>query len=313
MPRVTAFMFPGQGSQYSGMGKDIFDSHKIAREIFDEADSIVRNPVSSICFEYSQEALNQTNNAQVAMFTTNYIIGTLLKEDGIQPDFLLGHSLGEYNALVFGEVLPFKDGLKLVEYRADLMYEQSRFQPGTMMAVLGIDDQKLAEVMKTVRKTDATIANYNCPGQVVVSGRKDVLDRLKEDFKEAGAKKIVELKVSGAFHSPLMKEAAQKLDIYLDELTFKDSILPIASNVTARFTKREKDLKVALKKQMTESVRWTESVQRALLEGVNTFVESGPGKVLGSLARRTSSDISQVVEILNVEDLASLENVVRAL
>lgn len=299
-----AFVFPGQGSQYVGMARELHDSHVEAAEVFREANRILEREISSLCFGGRGEDLNQTLNTQLAMFVANHACFRVLEEEGVRPAISLGHSLGEYNALVASGVLDFPETLLLVEKRASLMQEQAEQRSGKMVAVLGLETEKVANGLRSYQgKGIVGIANYNCPGQVVVSGEEKVLDEVESHFKEEGAKKVIPLRVNGAFHSPLMKQAATRFRCRLGRISFRDAKIPVISNVTAEPEMNGRELREALSWQMISPVRWEQSVRSALRSSVDTFVEVGPGRVLCGLIKR----IAPEARILNVEDQKSLE------
>lgn len=296
----TVFMFPGQGSQSVGMGKDLFLRYSKTSEIFAAANEILGFDLKDLCLSGPEERLNETRNTQAAMFVVNHIADYLLKEKGVTPDIVMGHSLGEYNALVSAGVVSFEAALWLVKTRADLMHKVASETKGKMIAVLGLDDETVTDIANT---RGVYVANYNCPGQIVVSGEKDKIDSAVSVFQQAGARKVVELKVSGAFHSPLMRNAAESLDQYLQEAHFKEVSVPVVSNFTGSASTNDQVIKTALKKQMTGPVRWSASVETALEEGATDFIEAGPGRVLAGLVKRIAAEAGHGdVMILNVED-----------
>jgi len=295
----AAFVFPGQGSQYVGMGKDLFETHSIVRATFRVADEILFE-VSQLCFDGPEEELNQTNNTQVCIFTLNCAIFFLLVENGFIPQIVAGHSLGEYSALVAAKVISFEEGLKLIRKRAELMDKAAKSSSGKMLAVLGLEAEKVREIVESLKnKGIIEVANYNCPGQTVISGDKEAVDQAKGVFENAGAKKVVGLKVSGGFHSPLMTEAEEKFEKFLKRFRFEKAAIPVVSNVTAQATNQPDLLKKALSRQITGSVRWEQSIYEMLKNGAATFIEVGPGKVLSGLIKRTAGNHS----VFNVENL----------
>lgn len=299
----VAFVFPGQGSQHVGMVRELHDLHEEAAQVFREAGRILEREISSLCFEGREEDLNQTINTQLAVFVANHACFRVLEEKGVKPDISLGHSLGEYNALVVGGVLGFPDALLLVERRARLMQEEAERRAGKMVAVLGLPTERVTNGIQSYQgKGIVCIANYNCPGQVVISGEEKVLDEVRSHFEEEGAKKVIPLRVNGAFHSPLMKEAAVRFRCDLGRIPFKDGKIPVVPNVTAELETNGEALREALGWQMTSPVRWEQSVRSVLKSSVDTFVEVGPGRVLCGLIKR----IAPEAKILNVEDERSL-------
>lgn len=299
-----AFVFPGQGSQCVGMGKDLYDQFPEARAIFDKADEILGMPLSRVCFEGPEEDLKLTSNTQPALFTTSVACLSLLTKNKIKPDVTAGHSIGEYAALVAAGAVSFEDGLRLVQKRARLMMDAGAANPGTMAAIIGLDSDAVRKVCESVSEAGIVdVANYNSPGQVVISGEVAAVEAASIAAKEAGAKKIMPLNVSGAFHSRLMASASEALRNELGNTNFKDSQVPVIANVTADYVHTADEIRDALATQIAGSVRWDESLLRMAADGVTRFVEVGSGKVLSGLIKRTLKD----VEIRNVGDSASLE------
>lgn len=306
MERLTAIAFPGQGAQSVEMGRDIYEAYPEAREIFDLTDKRLGRPLTALMFEGPFETLSETVNTQLAVYCLNHICFELAASRGIKGDFFLGHSLGEYNALTSAGVVDFETGLKLVEKRAALMQEAATKHPGAMFAVLGLpDDEVERQVDKAVKEGGvAVVANYNCPGQTVVSGDIGTMTDVRKACEQAGARKVIELKVSGGFHSSLMSEAADSLSVIIDSVMFNKPKVPVASNFTGRLSTDPGVLKDALKRQMTGSVRWTVSVREVIEAGADRFVETGPGTVLSGLIRRIAGD---AVETINVNSAESME------
>jgi [acyl-carrier-protein] S-malonyltransferase len=298
------FVFPGQGSQFVGMGKDLYDLYPEVREVFDTADSILGMSLSKLCFEGPEEELRLTVNTQPALFTTSVACLRMLEKNGIRPDITAGHSIGEYAALVAAGALPFEQGLKLVRTRAELMQEAAKLRPGTMAAVIGLDADTVRAVCE--KASDAGIvdvANYNSPGQVVISGEVKAVEAASEYAKEAGAKRVLPLNVSGGFHSRLMSSVVEELRVALRAAEFTDASIPVVANVTADYVQKADDIRDCLARQVAGSVLWDKSVARMAADGVDQFVEVGPGKVLAGLIKR----ITDGAEIKNVGDAASLQ------
>lgn len=303
-----AFIFPGQGSQYKGMGRDFFVEYEFVQDIFKESSNILGFDASKLCFEGEEAELQQTKYTQPLIFLVSWVCFEILQKEGIKPDIVAGHSLGEYTAVCASLALSFKDGLYLVKKRAEFMQEAAQKYPGTMGAIIGLDKEKIEEIIKETSLEDrVVIANYNSPQQIVVSGTVDGVEKVTNLAKERGAKLSVILKVGGAFHSPFMEEASNRLKVEIEKMEFQDAKIPIVANVSGECIYRAEDIKDSLIKQMTSSVLWTDCVKKMVSEGVSLFIEVGPGKVLSGLVRR----IVPNVKVLNVEDKRSLEETVK--
>lgn len=303
--RKTAFVFPGQASQYVGMGKDLYENSLTARKFFEEAGSILGFPLSKFCFEGPEEELKRTKVQQPAIFVHSVILTRLLQN--IEPDMAAGHSLGEYSALVCAGALSFEDGLRLVQLRGELMQKACEENPGTMAAIIGLETNVVEELCNEASHAGIVqAANFNSPGQITVSGSLAGVRKLMELAKGRGAKLAKELAVSGAFHSPLMQSAQEGLHTALAEVGFKNAHLPVYANVTARAIKRPDEIRELLYHQVTSPVRWEESVLNMISDGATRFVEVGPGKVLQGLIKRIDSSV-EVVGVDKFEDVAKLE------
>lgn len=286
----TAFIFPGQGSQYVGMGRDWYEQDPEAKALVDKADSILGFSLSKICFEGPEEELKQTKNTQPAIFLHSMVAAEQCQLN--HADMTAGHSLGEYSALVYAGALSFEDGLKLVRLRGELMEQAGVEQPGTMAAVIGLDPRAIEEVCSAAWTTGIVqAANFNSPGQFVISGSVAGVKKAMELAKERGAKLIKELPVSGAFHSPLMESARTGLKQALDATKIGDARIPIYANVTAKPAQKAMEIRNLLYQQLTSPVRWEGIVQNMIADGASTFVELGPGKVLQGLVKRINGSV----------------------
>lgn len=284
---MKAFVFPGQGSQFVGMGKDLYDNNPLAKKLFDQADEILGFKITDIMFAGTDDQLKETKVTQPAVFLHS-VISALCLGDDFNPAMVAGHSLGEFSALVASGALSFEDGLKLVAARANAMQKACEANPGTMAAIIGLADEKVEEICKEC-STDGNIvvaANYNCPGQLVISGNNDAIAKACEALKAAGAKRALPLKVGGAFHSPLMQPAKDELQAAIEKTTFNAPKCPVFQNVDAQPHTDATEIKTNLIAQLTSSVRWTKSVQGMIAAGADEFVECGPGKALQGMIGR---------------------------
>ena len=297
---MKAYIFPGQGAQFSGMGKDLFENSKTAYELFNNANEILGFKLSDVMFNGSTEDLKQTSVTQPAIFLHSVILA-MSKENEISPAMVAGHSLGEFSALVINKSISFEDGLKLVSIRANAMQKACENNPGTMAAVLGLEDKLVENVCSEVDGV-VVAANYNCPGQLVISGELNAIELACEKLKEIGARRALVLPVGGAFHSPLMEEAKRELENAINETVFSDPICPIYQNVSGLPYSSEIEIKRNLISQLTRPVKWTQSITKMVEDGAKEFVEVGPGRVLQGLVRKINGDInSSSLNLENVE------------
>lgn len=285
---MKAYIFPGQGAQFSGMGKDLYENPQ-AKELFEKANEIMGFRISDIMFSGTDEELKQTNVTQPAIFLHSVILAKVLGAD-FKPDMVAGHSLGEFSALVAANALSFEDGLRLVMARANAMQKACELQPSTMAAILGLADEVVEEVCAGI---DAVVvpANYNCPGQLVISGSIEGIDEACEKLTAAGAKRALKLNVGGAFHSPLMEPAKVELQQAIENTTIASPICPIYQNVNAKPTTDPATIKQNLIAQLTGAVRWTQTAANMIADGATEFVEVGPGNVLQGLVKKVSRDV----------------------
>ena len=281
---MKGYIFPGQGAQFSGMGKDLYDSSALAKELFDRADEILGFSITTIMFEGTDEELKQTKVTQPAIFLHSTILAKVLG-DQFQPDMVAGHSLGEFSALVASGVLSFEDGLLLVSQRAIAMQKACEMEPSTMAAILGLEDHVVEDVCAGIDDV-VVAANYNCPGQLVISGSVTGIDAACAQLTEAGAKRAMVLQVGGAFHSPLMEPAREELAAAIENTNFHQGVCPIYQNVTASAVSNPKEIKKNLVIQLTAPVRWTQTMHNMIADGCSEVIEVGPGKVLQGLFKK---------------------------
>lgn len=287
---MKAYVFPGQGAQFTGMGKDLYENSPLAKELFEKANEILGFRITDIMFEGTAEELKKTKVTQPAVFLHSVILAKVLD---VKPDMVAGHSLGEFSALVINGALSFEDGLKLVSKRAMAMQKACEIAPSTMAAVLNLDDKIVEDICASI---DGVVvpANYNCPGQLVISGEYKAVELACEKMKEAGAKRALILPVGGAFHSPMMEPAREELAAAIEATTFLTPICPVYQNVTANGVSDAKEIKKNLISQLTGAVRWTQSVQQMITDGSTSFTEVGPGKVLVGLVNKINKDVETI-------------------
>jgi [acyl-carrier-protein] S-malonyltransferase len=285
---MKSYIFPGQGAQFVGMGLDLYEKSTEAKALFEAANGILGFSITDIMFSGTDEDLKQTKVTQPAIFLHSVILSKVLGKN-FAPQMVAGHSLGEFSALVANGTLSFEDGLQLVAKRAAAMQKACELQPGTMAAVLGLEDAKVEELCATIDGI-VTPANYNCPGQLVISGELKAVEAACEKMKEAGAKKALILSVSGAFHSVLMKPAEEELAAAIEQTAFHKPLCPVYQNVTTTAVSDENAIKTNLIKQLTAPVKWTQSVQQMIADGATEFIEVGPGKVLQGLVKKINKE-----------------------
>lgn len=283
-----AYVFPGQGAQFSGMGKDLYENNELAKSMFDKADEILGFPITQVMFSGSDEELKQTKVTQPAVFLHSVILAKVL---GVKPDGVAGHSLGEFSALVVAGALSFEDGLRLVAKRAMAMQKCCENNPGGMAAILGLEDEAIEQVCQSVDGV-VVAANYNCPGQLVISGADESVDAACVKLKEAGARRAMRLPVGGAFHSPLMEAARAELEQAISEVEFNTPVCPIYQNVDAQPQSEPEVIKANIIAQLTAPVRWTQIAKNMIADGYDNFVELGPGAVLQGLIKKVNPEVS---------------------
>lgn len=290
---MKAFVFPGQGAQFVGMGKNLYDNNTLAKELFEKANDILGYRITDIMFAGTDEELRQTKVTQPAVFLHSVITALCMGED-FNPSMVAGHSLGEFSALVAAGALSFEDGLRLVYARAMAMQKACEAAPSTMAAIIGLPDEKVEEICKGINKAGHVVvpANYNCPGQLVISGNIEAINEACEQLKAAGAKRALPLKVGGAFHSPLMQPAKDELQAAIEKTDFNSPKCPIYQNVDGMKHTDPDEIKQNLIAQLTSSVRWTQSVQNMIADGADDFTECGPGKALRGMIGRINKEVT---------------------
>ncbi|MEK7353499.1 MAG: ACP S-malonyltransferase [Chloroflexota bacterium] len=304
-PAKVAYVFPGQGAQSVGMGRDIYDKFASAKALFKQADDVLGFPLSKLCFEGPEEELRLTINTQPALLTVSYICLKVAQEVSAgklpAPAFLAGHSLGEYTALAAANVIDFTTAVYLARERGRLMHEAGLKEPGGMVAIIGLNEDELLEVCN---QTDTQIANFNCPGQLIISGAMVNLPKAAEFAQAKGASRVLPLQVSGAFHSPLMQPAREGLFQIIAGLPFRDPTVPIIANITAKPLTKAEEIKTELIEQLCNCVQWQRSVEYMIKNGVSTIYEIGPGKILNGLIKR----IDKNIDIRNIGDIAAIKS-----
>lgn len=289
---MRAYVFPGQGSQFPGMGKDLYENNSTAKNLFEKANEILGFRITDIMFNGTEEELKQTRVTQPAIFLHSVVLCQTL--ENFKPDMVAGHSLGEFSALVANKTLSFEDALKLVYKRAQAMQKACEINPSTMAAVLNLDDKVVEDICASITDEVVVAANYNCPGQLVISGSKKGIDIACEKMKAAGAKRALVLPVGGAFHSPLMEPARVELEKAINETNFNTPVCPVYQNVTAKAVSDPNEIKKNLIAQLTAPVRWTQTVEHMLADGATQFTEVGPGKVLQGLIKKVNKEVEAI-------------------
>ncbi|MGQ9646592.1 MAG: ACP S-malonyltransferase [Thermodesulfobacteriota bacterium] len=302
----VAFVFPGQGSQYVGMGRELYDNFRVAKEVFQEADEVLGFSISSLCFEGPEETLKLTENTQPAILTTSIAALKVFQEEkGVVPQLVAGHSLGEYSALVASSALAFADAVRIVRLRGRFMQEAVPVGVGAMAAILGMEREQVERICKEAAQGEVlTPANFNCPGQIVIAGHAKAVERAMERAKKEG-KKAIRLPVSAPFHSPLMKPAGERLEKALDGIPIMDLKIPVVTNVEADINQSKEKVKELLVAQVWSPVRWEESMQKIAGDGIEQTLEIGPGKVLSGLMKR----INPRMETKNIEDIQTFKKI----
>ena len=307
------YIFPGQGTQVVGMGKDIYEKYEKARNVYKIIDSVLNENIEKLTYEEKQEELNKTENTQIAIYAMSMAILEILNNNGIKPVVAAGLSLGEYSALTAAGAISLEDGAKIVRIRGKLMQNLAPKGNWAMAAIIGLEDNKVEEACKNVTNGFVKAVNYNCPGQVVVSGEKDAVMKAMENAKELGAKRVIELKTSGPFHTEKLQAASTKLKRELEKIDFKKFEIPVIKNLNGEAYKKEDNMVEILSNHVVNPVKYGKSIEKMLEMGVDTFIEIGPGKTLSGFVKKVCKKLEKEVNVFNIENVETLENTLQAL
>ena len=307
------YIFPGQGTQVVGMGKDIYEKYEEARNVYKIIDSVLNENIEKLTYEEKQEELNKTENTQIAIYAMSMAILEILNNNGIKPVVAAGLSLGEYSALTAAGAISLEDGAKIVRIRGKLMQNLAPKGNWAMAAIIGLEDNKVEEACKNVTNGFVKAVNYNCPGQVVVSGEKETVAKAMENAKELGAKRVIELKTSGPFHTEKLQAASIELKKELEKIDFKDFNIPIIKNLNGEEYKKEDNMVEILSNHVVNPVKFGKSIEKMLEMGVDTFIEIGPGKTLSGFVKKVCKKLEKEVNVFNIENVETLENILQAL
>ena len=308
-----AYIFPGQGTQVVGMGKDIYEKYEEARNVYKIIDSVLNENIEKLTYEESQEELNKTENTQIAIYAMSMAILEILKNNGIKPVVAAGLSLGEYSTLTAAGAISLEDGAKIVRTRGKLMQNLAPKGDWAMAAIIGLEDNKVEEACMKVTNGFVKAVNYNCPGQVVVSGEKEAVAQAMENAKELGAKRVIELKTSGPFHTEKLQEASTELKKELEKIDFKDFTMPVIKNLNGEEYGKEDNMVEILSNHVVNPVKFGKSIEKMIEMGVDTFIEIGPGKTLSGFVKKVCKKLEKEVNVFNVENIETLENTLQAL
>lgn len=307
------YIFPGQGTQVVGMGKDIYEKYEEARNVYKIIDGVLNENIEKLTYEESQEELNKTENTQISIYVMSMAILKILESKGIKPVAAAGLSLGEYSALTAAGVISLEDGAKIVRTRGKLMQNLAPKGDWAMAAIIGLEDSKVEEACMKVTNGFVKAVNYNCPGQVVVSGEKEAVAQAMENAKELGAKRVIELKTSGPFHTEKLQEASTELKKELEKINFKDFNIPVIKNLNGEEYGKEDNMVEILSNHVVNPVKFGKSIEKMIEMGVDTFIEIGPGKTLSGFVKKVCKKLEKEVNVFNIENIETLENTLQAL